>query len=378
MDTLTARPGRGATSRRWAGRILRGAGLLAVFVVVVGSFGPNAMVTTVLLLGSALYLQFSRPVTCWAVTVAMAPLLATWYSHDEGVTLLSLASINVAVAVLAWRRTWRVSLPALLVSAVVQGLLFAWQMNGIDLAQAAPVVLLVLLVVWLVANSAGDARRRAVAARLRETELAIEAERLRIAREMHDLIAHSLGAIAFQAGMGSRVIETQPAEARNALSAIEGLSRQTLAELRRTLAALRRADPEGAPMAPAPGLGDLGRLVGTAREAGVAVEVERLGAVRDLPGDLELSAFRIVQESVTNVIRHAATPRCLVRLDFTAEELAIEVLDEGRGSAEAGGAGYGLVGMRERAVLLGGQFSAAPRAEGGFRVSARLPIPASG
>ncbi len=230
----------------------------------------------------------------------------------------------------------------------------------------------------VVVNSGGQTRRRAIETRARETELAIEAERLRIAREMHDLIAHSLGAIAFQAGMGARVIDSQPAEARNALAAIESTSRQTLSELRRTLTALRRSDPEGAPAEPAPGLRDIGRLVDTARDTGVVVEVERLGAVRELPADLELSAYRIVQESVTNVVRHAGTSRCLVRLEFLAQELAIEVLDDGVGTAGSGSSGYGLVGMRERIALLGGQFSAGPRPEGGFRVAARFPTPMGG
>jgi signal transduction histidine kinase len=218
---------------------------------------------------------------------------------------------------------------------------------------------------------------RAAAAERESEEQAARAvadERARIARELHDLVAHSMGVIAFQAGAGRRVIESRPAEARNALDAIETTSREALAELRRTLAALRRAEPEGVPTAPAPGLADLDRLVATTADAGVRVDVERAGTVQPLPGDLDLSAYRIVQESVTNVVRHAGTDRCRVRLDYQEDALSIEVLDDGPGSGPSG-TGYGLVGMRERVTLLDGRFDAGPGPTGGFRVWAFIPVP---
>ncbi|MFC6935973.1 sensor histidine kinase [Actinomadura yumaensis] len=200
------------------------------------------------------------------------------------------------------------------------------------------------------------------------------------------MVAHSIGIIAIQAGVGSRVIGTQPAEARNALSAIEETSRDTLSGLRRMLGALRRAEPvpgtsgasdgDAAPRDPAPGLADLDRLAAATRDAGVRVEVTRLGESRPLPSDIDLSAFRIVQEAVTNVVRHAGTDRCRVTIDQRDGELAVEIVDDGRGHGTTS-IGYGLVGMRERVGLLHGDLTAGPRPEGGFRVAARLPVPAT-
>ena len=190
------------------------------------------------------------------------------------------------------------------------------------------------------------------------------------------MVAHSIGVIAIQAGTGSRVIDTQPAEARDALAAIETTSRETLAGLRRMLGALRGAgsgpDPAPAPLDPAPGLADLGRLAAATMRAGVRVEVQWRGQRRPLPADVDQSAFRIIQEAVTNVVRHAGTGHCRVIIDQQDDEVAIEVVDDGRGGT-ADGTGYGITGMRERVGLLHGQFTAGPRPEGGFRVAARLP-----
>ncbi|MGO4458983.1 sensor histidine kinase [Streptomyces sp. M-16] len=246
-----------------------------------------------------------------------------------------------------------------------------------------------LLVTLLTLGACGTAglllrERREHRAELRESEVseALTAERLRIARELHDMVAHSIGVIAIQAGVGSRVIETQPAEARKALDAIETTSRETLAGLRRTLVALRRAQPdeEGghAPTGPAPGLADLDALTASLADSGVRVDVRTTGERRDLPPDIDLSVYRIVQEALTNVVRHAGGGvRARVGLDFSAEELRVEVLDDGRGvSARAGKSGFGITGMYERVSLLHGRFSAGPRPEGGFRVAAELPLPA--
>jgi len=143
------------------------------------------------------------------------------------------------------------------------------------------------------------------------------------------------------------------------------------------LGTLRRSDPEpgGAPLDPAPGLADLDALVARTRDAGVHVEVRRGGDPGPLPPDIDLSAFRLIQEAVTNVIRHAGSQRCRVVLDRTAEELTIEITDDGRGGTVAG-PGHGITGMRERVALLDGEFAAGPRPGGGFRVAARLPLPA--
>ncbi|MGF1426307.1 sensor histidine kinase [Kitasatospora sp. LaBMicrA B282] len=266
-----------------------------------------------------------------------------------------------------------------------------------DLLGAPPAALFLLLVAvgWLLGNTVREHRAHTEALRARTTIEAITAERLEIARELHDLVAHSIGIIAIQAGVGSRVMDTQPEEARNALRAIEATSRETLAGLRRTVGSLRRpvdgtvggrvggADEVPAapsPRGPAPGLAEVERLVTATAEAGVRVDVRWLGERRPLAPELELSAFRIVQEAVTNVVRHAGVQRCRVVLEYRESELTVEVTDRGSGSGHGhggsggGGGGFGLIGMRERVALLDGEFSAGPRDGGGFRVAARLPV----
>ncbi|MDX3853611.1 sensor histidine kinase [Streptomyces sp. AK02-01A] len=239
---------------------------------------------------------------------------------------------------------------------------------------------LMAVVAWLIGNSTRQTREYAARLGAQATAQAVTAERLRIARELHDMVAHSIGIIALQAGAAARVIDTQPAGAREAMTAVELAGRETLSGLRRMLGALREADPaqrsEGIPLSPAAGLVDIDRLAAATTAAGVRVEVRWRGERRPLPPEIELSAFRIVQESVANVVRHAGAPSCLVSIDHGDEELSIEVVDSGLGRGASSGAGYGLVGMRERVGLLHGAFTAGPRPEGGFQVTARLPVPA--
>jgi signal transduction histidine kinase len=251
---------------------------------------------------------------------------------------------------------------------------------GLSAIHAATIAIpLFIVIAWLAGHSIGQARARAELVRAQAAAQVTMAERLRIARELHDLVAHSTGIIAIQAGSGRRVFDARPDEARDALTAIEAISRETLSGLRRMVTGLRRADPEpGAGQASpgaAPGLADVDRLAATALDAGVQVEVEWHGSREPLPADIDLSAFRIIQEAVTNVIRHAHTGRCQVSIGQQDGQLSIEVTDSGHGGSMAG-TGYGITGMRERAVLLGGDFSAGPRPDGGFRVAAQLPVPA--
>jgi signal transduction histidine kinase len=241
-------------------------------------------------------------------------------------------------------------------------------------------VALTTAVAWLAGYLIRQSHVHAETLRAQAQAQAATAERLRIARELHDMVAHSIGVIAIQAGMGSRVIDTQPAEARDALSAIETASRETLAGLRRMLGALRRVEPGGGPGQgrpdPTPDLADLGPLAAITTDAGVRVDVQWCGEPRPLPAEVGLSAFRIIQEAVTNVLRHAHADHCQVLITHHGQELSIEITDDGRGGAVTA-PGYGITGMRERAVLLGGQLTAEPRPGGGFRVTARLPVPAA-
>jgi signal transduction histidine kinase len=297
-------------------------------------------------------------------------------SYTSNLWYVQSIAVDVAVGFIAANHPNRTSVIALNSALIVEIACAAYYTyGGPAFASTAAFMILALVVVWLMGRSIAQRREYGEAQRAQAAVQAVQAERLRIARELHDMIAHSIGVIAIQAGVGGRVMDTQPAEARNALNAIEDTSRETLAGLRRMLGALRAAEPGSAPLDPTPGLADLDGLVGRSLAAGVRVEVRRLGDERPLPGDIDLSAFRIIQESLTNVIRHAGAHDCRVVLDYRDEELRVEVTDEGRGTNGDPVAGYGIAGMRERAALLHGHFSAGPRAEGGFGVSARLPVP---
>lgn len=214
------------------------------------------------------------------------------------------------------------------------------------------------------------------AERTRETEAArrVEEERLRIARELHDVTAHSLSIIAVQAGAAQQVVERDPAAAKRALETIRTTSKASLDELRAILGVLRGND-DAAPLAPAGSIARIAELAAVVEEAGVAVEVH-VGDLGEVPAYAEVSAYRIVQEALTNVVRHAHARRAIVTLRKEGEALAIEVTDDGTSASAQTTAvpGHGIAGMRERVVALGGDFSAGPAAGGGFRVAATIPL----
>ncbi|MGQ4366939.1 sensor histidine kinase [Streptomyces violaceoruber] len=213
---------------------------------------------------------------------------------------------------------------------------------------------------------ARERAERAQAARRRADE-----ERLRIARELHDVLAHSISVINVQAGVGLALLDTDPEQARTALTTIKDQSKEALGEVRQVLDTLRT--PGDAPRAPAPGLDRLPELVEQAAGAGLTVEVE--GKPPRLSPGTDLAAFRIVQEALTNVVRHSGSRHARVRLGRDGGTLLLRVDDDGPATgAEAGGSGNGLAGMRERAAALGGTIEAGPRPDGGFRVLAALPI----
>ena len=200
---------------------------------------------------------------------------------------------------------------------------------------------------------------------------AVSEERLRIAREMHDVVAHSMGVIAMKAAVANHVYDTRPEESREALSVIESVSRGALADIRRVLGSLRS---EGEPdLAPTPGLDELPKLIENARLADVRVEFDR-GNIPVLPAAVQLSAYRIVQEALTNVIKHVAAPaRCTVRITAESGELHLAVIDDGTPRRLVDEPGHGLIGMHERAVLHHGTLVAGRQPDGGFAVHARLP-----
>nr|WSW66991.1 sensor histidine kinase [Streptomyces sp. NBC_00995] len=318
------------------------------------------------------------------VLVLGAAALATVPLSVTAIPFAQFMAADLALYFIAASRPRRTGLAALLMAlGALAGFLTVRLLAGWAVGTSAElVVALTAVVAWLVGSSSYEARRHDESLAARATQQAVIQERLRIAREMHDMVAHSVGIIALQAGAAARVVHTRPDAAREAMSAVETAGRETLAGLRRMLGALRQADPddEGAErdarqLRPAEGLADVERLARATTAAGVRVEVNWEGERRPLPPDIDLSAFRIIQESVTNVVRHAASGSCRVSVAYGFEDLSIEVTDGGRGAGLATDPGFGLVGMRERVALLHGEFAAAPRPEGGFRVAVRLPVP---
>ena len=201
-------------------------------------------------------------------------------------------------------------------------------------------------------------------------------ERVRIARELHDVVAHHVSVMGVQAGAARRVLERSPGQAAQALTNIEDASRHAVAELQRLLGFLRR-DGEVDQPTPQPNLRQLDALAEEVRRVGLDVELSVEGRAQPLPETVELSAYRIVQEALTNTIRHAGATKATVLLRYEPEELQIEVTDDGAGRPQQESTtrvGHGLIGMRERANLHGGRVSAGPRPEGGFGVRATFPL----
>jgi signal transduction histidine kinase len=208
-----------------------------------------------------------------------------------------------------------------------------------------------------------------------EARRRVAEERLRIARELHDVVAHSLATINVQAGVAAHVIDRQPERGREALLNIKQASKRALSELRETLHVLRQGD-EAAPLAPGPCLDQLDTLVAAATRAGVRVDVERLGSKEPLSPTVDAAAYRIIQESLTNVMRHADATQARISVIRVPDALELEIVDDGvgvNGSASTENGGHGIAGMRERAALLGGRVEVGPAPQGGFRVRAWLP-----
>ncbi|MFI5832878.1 sensor histidine kinase [Micromonospora sp. NPDC051300] len=318
-----------------------------------------------------------RPLLALGLMLAGASLVtATTNAWEQGylagLWYLQFLVVDVMLGAVAARGPRRVSVPAAVMVLLVQ-VVAAFVNPAADALDRATLSVPAVLAAWVVGNSVLARRAHAEQLRAHAAAEAVTAERLRLARELHDVVAHSIGVIAIQAGVGARVIDSQPAQARAALTTIETTSRETLAGLRRTLGALRRPDGAPASLDPAPGLSDLDRLVAAGADAGVRVTLTVDGEPAPLPAEVELAVYRIVQESLTNVVRHARVDRCRVTVRHAPDGVRVEVVDEGRGGP-VGGEGHGIVGMRERAALLGGRCVAGPRPEGGFRVDAVLPV----
>jgi signal transduction histidine kinase len=226
-----------------------------------------------------------------------------------------------------------------------------------------------------------DRAERAERTREEEARRRVHEERMRIARELHDVVSHTIGVISVQAGVAAHLLHRRPDKAADSLAAIRLASDEALGELHAMLGVLRDGDGggSGAPLAPAPGLGELDVLVVQAAGAGVEVRVSLEGRPRRLPPAVDLACYRVVQESLTNVARHAAASQAEITVSHDHDRVVVEVTDNGNGGREAagnggGGSGQGILGMRERARALGGSLEAGPRPGGGFRVRASLPV----
>jgi signal transduction histidine kinase len=267
--------------------------------------------------------------------------------------------------------------------AVVGFLLFPWIDRLLRDRPGPSLGGLVALAAWLLVllGAAEFIRirreRAAEALRVHEEEAKARAteERLRIARELHDALGHHLSLISVQAGVALHVNEELPEPVRASLTAIKQSSGEALTELRSVLEILRQ-EGERAPRSPASSLDRIDDLVSQAAAAGIDVHTETEGDVHPLPFGVDVAAYRIVQEALTNVARHAGQASATVRLDYGDDELTVEVDDDGNGASATSthGSGKGVVGMRERAAALGGELEAGPKPEGGFRVRARLPL----
>ncbi len=268
--------------------------------------------------------------------------------------------------------------------AVVAGwALFLWLPPAVGTARTPSLLAAAALAAWLlvllVAAEAlrGRRVRELEARRQRELQARRRAdeERLRIARELHDVLAHSISLINVQSGVALHLLDTHPEQARTALSSINEASADALREVRSVLGVLR-GDGERAPRAPTAGLASLDELVARAGATGMKVSVQIDGERRALPASVDLAAFRIVQESLTNAVRHAGANSVGIRLAYGPDVLTVQIDDDGSGPPLEVGSdgGNGIPGMRERAVALGGELEAGPGPGGGFRVSARLPV----
>ena len=314
-----------------------------------------------------------------------AAVLGVVLATTLGAPALGASSAWCALIVAFFTAVMRGRRAAAIASLVIGYGVSAWGAS----AQAALLLLAALITLLSVAElsralnarAAADRNRRAEAIARRASE-----ERLAIARDLHDVVAHSISVINVQANTALHLMDRQPNRAREALTAVRDVSGQALAEFGAVLGALRDTDGfigEEAPLAPVPGVARLDELAARARSAGFTVSMAAEGPVRQLPAGVDAAAYRIVQEALTNAVRHSAGRSANVLLRYGDDDLVIEVDDDGaaagasmpggRASAVAPGSGNGLIGMAERARSLGGTLDAGPRPDGGFRVLARLP-----
>ena len=345
-----------------------------------GSAWDVARYAATIVAAVALPFRRRRPVATLAV---VAPLAVVALALQVDPALAFLVGLSLySVTTVAPRRTSQVSV-GVVAMAVLLALVAA---GGSRMAGSLVSAGAIALAAWLAGENSRGRRiyAAAVAERAAERELereerlrrAVADERVIIARELHDVVAHAMSVIAVRSGVARVVLESRPDEAREALGIIETTTRRALQEMRLLVGVLRRVDGSDTDLQPAPGLSGLDDLVHQIGHAGVKVRVDIDGDPRPLPPGVDLSAYRIIQEALTNAVRHAGPTRAELRIAYQADEITIEVIDEGsvrfdHPRPDPGGSGHGLIGMRERAALYGGELTAGPHGHG-FRVHARL------
>jgi signal transduction histidine kinase len=359
-------------------------GLLALGMVVVGVLAfalrdrrpdepPAALgFTLVVVAASSLAWRRRAPLTVATIVcaaVATASLLGYW---PEFVAPLWIA-VYSAAAYTERDRLVRVLLPVALLTSVAISLGERWD-RGLNWVEVLSDLVVTFGVPFLLGRMTFNRRRRIVREREVATREAVAAERAAIARELHDVVAHHMSVMVVQAGAARAVGARDPAATAEALRQIEASGRTGLAEMRRLLEVLK-AEEDGNGRAPQPGLARLGELLDAMRASGLPVEAVLEGTPRPLPPGVDLSAYRIVQEALTNALRHAGGASARVVVRYEADAVELEIGDHGPGPPEASQAsgGQGLIGMRERVQLFGGELVAGPRPGGGFVVRARLP-----
>jgi signal transduction histidine kinase len=375
--------------RRWlliAGDAALALALAAVFYLATGVHYQNRLAGVALILLQTLPLAFRRWRPVWVLAVVVAATLATMATEIPGRSnggvgvVLLVALYSVAAHCPRRQAAW---------AGIASGVVLAWPLWSATAGiapvwvrlQVAVLILGFPAVGWVCGAYMSELRARAARSR-REQELetgrAIAEEQARVGRELHDVIAHTLSVIVIQAGAADDVFGTRPEAARQALRSIGSAGRQALAELRRVLQAVRPQAGEQEGWAPPPGLSGLGELLARVRAAGLTVTARVDGAPADLPAGLDLAAYRIVQEALTNTLKHARADAAEVTVRYSLAGLLLEVLDDGHPAAPAvphGPApGRGLIGIRERAALHGGTCDAGPRPGGGFGVRVSFPL----
>ena len=351
--------------------------LLAAFVGIIvattvasqsGMHGPVAW-SLVVAACAPLALRRRAPVPVLAVVGGATAAFALVGNGAAADVALALAAYTVA-AHEPWERVVTFGLPLSIVAGVASQIAAQKHHNWVEVVtNVAFGIGLPILIGRIVYNR----RRRLVLDRELAAREAVTSERTRIARELHDVVAHSMSVMIVQAGAARTVIDRDPAAAQAAIAHVEETGRAGLAEMRRLIGVLTDAG-EAASTAPMPGLAELEPLLDTMRAAGLPVEVLRTGTPRDLPAGADLAAYRVIQESLTNTLKHAGPANARVSMDFAADRLTIEVSDDGRGPALEPGIGHGLIGMQERVGVFGGSFTTSERPGGGFVVRAEIPV----